>query len=64
MTPRMEPIKDASAWTGDDLQHDQSWKFSLTPQQKADLDKALQQVKDRGLQSVVTLETGVMQQHP
>ena len=50
MTPQMEPIRDASAWTGDDLQHDQSWKFSLTPQQKADLDKALQQVKDRGLQ--------------
>ena len=50
MTPWTEPIKEASAWTGDDLQREQSWKFSLTPQQLADLDKALQLVKERGLQ--------------
>jgi hypothetical protein len=45
----MKPVNDASEWTGDDLERDQSWKFSLTPQQSADLDKALQRVKDRGL---------------
>jgi hypothetical protein len=49
MTPWMKPVNDASEWTGDDLERDQSWKFSLTPQQSADLDKALQRVKDRGL---------------
>ena len=50
MTPHMEPITDASAWTGEDLERDQSWRFSLTHQQQDDLDKALQQVKKRGLQ--------------
>ena len=30
MTPWMEPITDASAWTAEDLKHDQSWKFTLT----------------------------------
>jgi hypothetical protein len=45
----MEPITDASAWTGDDLKRDKSWKFSLAPQQIAELDSALQLVKKRGL---------------
>jgi len=50
MTPRMKPVRDASAWTDDDLGLDQSWKFSLTPAQKDNLHQALQQVKMRGLQ--------------
>ncbi len=50
MTPRMEPITDASAWTGDDLQRDASWTFSVTEKHKADLDQAIRQVKDRGMQ--------------
>ena len=49
MTPRMEPIRDASVWTGGDLERDLSWRFSLNPGQVADLDSALQQVKNRGL---------------
>jgi hypothetical protein len=49
MTPWMDPIEDASVWTGEDLERDPSWKFSLTPQQVTDLDSALQQVKNRGL---------------
>ena len=28
MTPWMKPVNDASEWTGDDLERDQSWKFS------------------------------------
>jgi hypothetical protein len=46
----MEPIKDASVWTGDDLQRDRSWEFALTSEHGADLDRALQKVKARGLQ--------------
>lgn len=49
MVPKMEPIKDKSAWIGNDLERDRSWEFTLTSQQKAELDKALQQVKNRGL---------------
>ncbi len=50
MTLQMEPITDASAWSGEDLERDQSWKFTLTTQQQDDLGKALQQIKERGLQ--------------
>jgi len=50
MTPHMEPITDASAWTGEEMEQDTSWKFSLTTQQQDELDQALQQVNKRGLQ--------------
>ena len=50
MTPRMEPIEDASVWTGADLERDRSWAFELTSEHLADLDRALQGVKARGLQ--------------
>ena len=40
MTPRMEPIEDASVWTGADLESDPSWAFELTPEHRADLDHA------------------------
>ena len=49
MTPWMKPIEDASVWSGKDLERDQSWRFSLTPQQVAELDDGLRQVKNRGL---------------
>ncbi|MBT4136436.1 MAG: hypothetical protein HOE48_00915 [Candidatus Latescibacteria bacterium] len=49
MTPHMEPVKDASAWTAADLERDPSWQFSLTAQQQDELDKALQEVNKRGL---------------
>ena len=41
MTPRMEPIEDASVWTGADLERDRSWAFELTSEHRADLDRAL-----------------------
>ena len=41
MTPWMEPITDASAWTAEDLKRDESWKFILTDDHRSDLDKAL-----------------------
>jgi len=46
----MEPLDDASVWTGDDLRGDQSWRISLTDEQRRDLDEALHQVNDRRLQ--------------
>jgi len=46
MTPRMKPVRDASAWTDDDLGLDQSWKFSLPPVQKDNLHQALQQIAE------------------
>lgn len=49
MTPWMEPITDASAWTAEDLKHDQSWKFTLTADHRSELDKALKQVNQSGL---------------
>ena len=49
MPLQMEPITDASAWTGEDLARDQSWKFTLTTQQQDDLGKALQKINKRGL---------------
>ena len=52
MMPWMEPIDDASAWTGADLERDQSWAYELTNAHKAELDRALQAVKTRGLQLV------------
>ena len=50
MTPWMEPITDASAWTAEDLKRDESWKFTLTDDHRSDLDKALKQVNQSGLQ--------------
>ena len=41
ITPWMKPIEDASVWSGKDLERDQSWRFSLTPQQVAELDDGL-----------------------
>ncbi|MBT3269760.1 hypothetical protein HN371_21625 [Candidatus Poribacteria bacterium] len=50
MAPWMEPIDDASVWTGDDLECDQSWRHTLTAEHLADLDAALRKVEARGLQ--------------
>ena len=46
----MEPVTDSSAWTSHDLQHDRSWEFQLSPRQQAELQGALQQVKNGNLQ--------------
>jgi hypothetical protein len=50
MPPWMEPVNDASVWTGDDLQHDRSWEFILTAEHQTELARALEQTKERGLQ--------------
>jgi hypothetical protein len=52
MTPWMEPIRDASVWTGDDLEKDRSWEFVLDEQHKAELAQALTQVNKDGLSLV------------
>ena len=48
MTSR-EPVTDASAWKPEDLEGDRSWQFALTAEQVEDLDRALKEVKSRGL---------------
>ena len=50
LTPWVEPVTEPSAWTGADLERDRSWEFSLTERQQADLEVALRQVQQQGLQ--------------
>ena len=50
MTPTMDPVTDASAWTGEDLEGDRSWEFDLSPRQQDELHRALQQTNDQKLQ--------------
>ncbi len=47
---RMEPIVDASAWHGADLERDRSWEYVLDAAHLADLDRALSSAKLRRLQ--------------
>jgi hypothetical protein len=49
MGPWTEPVTDASAWTAEDLERDQSWRVTLTAEDRAEMDAALQAVKARGL---------------
>jgi hypothetical protein len=35
MTPLTQPIQSESVWTGQDLQRDRSWEFTLSSRQKA-----------------------------
>lgn len=44
------PITDASAWRGADLQDDRTWEYTLSEPQVEELDRALRQVTQRGLQ--------------
>ena len=46
---RMEPIEEASAWRGADLERDRSWEYGLEAEHVADLEAALGAVKQRGL---------------
>lgn len=50
MTRWMEPVDDASVWTGDDLTHDSSWAHNLSSQHQCELESALQHVNDRHLE--------------
>ena len=49
MTPWMQPIRDPSAWTNQDLQDDRSCEFILDERQKSELVSALHAVKKSGL---------------
>ena len=50
VTPWLEPVTEPSAWSGADLERDRSWEFSLTQRQQAELEAALHQVQQQGLQ--------------
>ncbi len=45
-----QPITDASAWRGADLQQDRSWEYTLSEPQVEALDRALRQIQRDGLQ--------------
>ena len=49
-TPVMEPVTEPSAWSGADLERDRSWEYTLTARQQAEVEAALCQVQERGLQ--------------
>jgi hypothetical protein len=44
-----QPVEGPSVWTGADLEGDRSWTYALSHEQVADLDRALCEVKRRGL---------------
>ena len=44
-----QPVEGPSVWTGADLERDRSWSYALSHEQVADLDRALCEVKRRGL---------------
>jgi hypothetical protein len=44
-----EIVSDATAWKGDELRHDDSWKTTLTPAEIAEIDAALRDVQAAGL---------------
>jgi hypothetical protein len=48
MTER-HPVTDASAWKPEDLEKDRSWQFTVTAEHADDLERALADVKRRGL---------------
>jgi hypothetical protein len=48
MTQR-HPVTGRSAWTPEDLDKDQAWQFKVTAEQAEDLNRALADVKRRGL---------------
>lgn len=46
---RMEPVDDASVWTGADLAADRSWEYVLSDAHRAEIGSALSAVKAKGL---------------
>jgi hypothetical protein len=44
-----QQVTDATAWKGEDLRHDDSWKYTLTPADIAEIDQAFQSVQRKGL---------------
>lgn len=45
----MSPVADPADWTGDQLEEDGSWRFTLTDAEIAEIDRAVAGVKQRGL---------------
>lgn len=45
----MQPVSDASVWTGADLEADRSWEYVLSDTHRAELDAALAAAKGKGL---------------
>jgi hypothetical protein len=45
----LEPYVDASAWTGVDMQNDDSWIYHLSDEEITEIESALQHVKAKGL---------------
>ncbi len=45
---RMEPVTDASAWTGAELEVERSWEYVLSDAHRDELEAALTQVKSQG----------------
>lgn len=45
---RMEPVSDASVWTGADLEADRSWEYVLSDAHRAEIEGALALVKAKG----------------
>ncbi len=45
----MEPVRDGSAWTVEDLRRDASWMYTLTPAEVDELDQALNCVRRLGI---------------
>jgi hypothetical protein len=46
---RREPVTEASAWRGRDLEADRSWEYTLTDEHIGELEKALDQAADASL---------------
>ena len=46
---RIEPIDDASAWCGAEIQSDRSWEYALDDAHRHELDNALSAVNKKGL---------------
>ena len=49
---RMEPLHEASVWTGDQLQDDHSWEYPLDDSDRAELAAALDGVKETRLEQI------------
>ena len=58
MTPRLEPVRDPSAWTAADLARDRSWDYELSARGQRELEDALRLVQEHGLAlAEITRET-------
>lgn len=46
----LEPLRDASAWTRADMESDRSWVYELSAEEISEIESALQQVQEKGLE--------------